>query len=656
MQINDAMGGALDLTTVDFSALNAPDTLYEKIGGNWVQGTDATHDSIADCLAWLNGNPPTAGIRDYATGHGGQSWKLDGKAVTGGTPLAGRIFAIKPKANCSVAPQTLGTGTQAGTNDTTYANIKGTSGSPLNITLESESGSLTVSLSAAGSLLTVADSAAVNVTVQNLTLKGIGMPSSASNNSAPLVVVGSGDTFTLGSGGVLTGNVNYSATEGTDGNAGFLAGHGGAVYVKGSNANLVLKQGGVIEGNTATFKGGGVYLETGAALTNLTNNGTIYDNGNTDPGTHTDYTALPGDQCNVAPQGADLWFNEPNLSIKFGKATVADTFNAVHDYINNTIAGYSKFTSATTGSRSVGVSNSVIHLGDYIDLPSLQVAAYYTGSAASGGDANNGKIDLTNTSIVPDYAGMTWADTAQLSNYKAEYEGALLRLIVVGVNSFVGKNGIGSTPHIVFQFQNLPGVHRMKAGVYNNGGYMKSEIRAYLVPVDSSYHSSSESNFGTAKTGSGAYLKGLEDAGVPVDLLWPPKQVVSHGGSSFMYTDTLEDKLWLPTENEMNGYAADAWYYWSSGQYSSYPYSETAERGSSQPVLEYYTESADYKVRQMRRLKYKSTGASDGWRYCESSPRANTSLLWCEVYLKGMSFSHDTGLVGDGVAPAFCVK
>jgi hypothetical protein len=465
----------------------------------------------------------------------------------------------------------------------------------------------------------------------------------------------------VGSGGVLTGNVNYSATEGTDGNTDFLAGHGGAVYVKGpsgSGGKLIVQAGGVIEGNTAAFKGGGVYLETGAALTDLTNNGTIDDNGNTDPGTHTDYTALPGDDCNVAPQGADIWFNEPNLMVKFGKTTVADAFNAVHDYINNNIAGYSKFTTATTGSRSVGISNSVIHLNDYIDLPSLTVTGYPTD------DEPNGHIDLTNSDIQIKYdttdvvsnqygtvtkAMSSWMNKPDVvAKYKSWYQGKILRIIVVGVNSFNGKGANGAAPpHIVFQFQNLPGYHAMNSYTTNVGGYKESTMRAYLVPVD-------------GKAGSGNYLTGLENAGVPDSVLWAPKQVVGQGGdaSTNQNTDTLEDKLFLPTENEVFGNASDAYKFyniWHPGETHG-PYGASAERVNA-PVFEFYTESSDYIEREMRRLKYHYSYYR-GNMYWLSSASTQDNLCYSIISNFGETETQQWAYYagGYGSVPAFCVK
>jgi hypothetical protein len=257
--------------------LNVPDTLYEEIpvgSGTWYQGTD-THDTIPDCLAWLNGNPPVAGTGKYASGNGGQSWNLDGTPAADTTnPLAGRNFAIKLKANCSVSPQTLGSGT--------LANVKGTSSSPLSITLEPASGSVTVSLSAPGQLLKLAASANLNMTLDgNLTLEGLtnethagtkmddglgtgtGMPFNSAvcddttdNTSGPLIYIDAGNTLTMkGNNVTLCGNTADNASI-----------DGACVYLNAAGAKFVMEGGTIRDNysiNTTKGDGGGVYLSDG---------------------------------------------------------------------------------------------------------------------------------------------------------------------------------------------------------------------------------------------------------------------------------------------------------------------------------------------------------------------------------------------------------
>jgi hypothetical protein len=113
----------------------------------------------------------------------------------------------------------------------------------------------------------------------------------------------------------------------------------------------------------------------------------------------------------------------------------------------------------------------------------------------------------------------------------ADGHGNLLRLIVVGINSFHSKDKYTVTanngvPHLVFQFQNIPVSRRMNMSDSNGGGYAASEMRKYLIPVD-----------GDTDANSGAFLTGLLDAGVPKAVMWAPWQR-QHGvvaGKSYWY-------------------------------------------------------------------------------------------------------------------------
>jgi hypothetical protein len=116
--------------------------------------------------------------------------------------------------------------------------------------------------------------------------------------------------------------------------------------------------------------------------------------------------------------------DNPSIKVKFGikaegKMGVASTFNMLSYYIKG---------------GGLSLDSNVIHLGDWIDLEGgLSVEAY------------NGFGNFTAEDIAITPSSLPFAN----------YEGKLLRLIVVGINSFNGKNG-NNTPHVVFQFQNLP--------------------------------------------------------------------------------------------------------------------------------------------------------------------------------------------------------
>jgi hypothetical protein len=284
-----------------------------------------------------------------------------------------------------------------------------------------------------------------------------------------------------------------------------------------------------------------------------------------------------------------------DLKTRFGISTsgvpgVTDVFNALHDLISSPNAG-DDFT-------------TIIQLGDWIDLDSLTVARYHTGTEApddandsdSDTDRENGAINTSNTDVT---------------------KGKLLRLIVVGINSFDGING-NNTPHVVFQFQNLPGTHRMNPTGTNVGGYAASEMRAYL---------------------TGNFYTGLTAAGVPDAVVWAPIRQVWNGftqaeqnltASTNTTVDTITDKFWLPTEWEMSG--ANTW--------------SVYEDSGNQARLDYYTDNASH-------IKYNNSDAV--WWYWKASPSSGFSTAFCMRY-NGGGDSHVSANSVAGVAPAFCVK
>jgi hypothetical protein len=227
--------------------------------------------------------------------------------------------------------------------------------------------------------------------------------------------------------------------------------------------------------------------------------------------------------------------------------------------------------------------SGVINLGDWIDLEGgITVNAYPSG----GGFQYTGASDNT-------------------------------RLIVVGINSFNGKNG-NNQKHVVFQFKNIPVFRRMNPTGTNENGYAASEMRQYLVPYSGS---------------SGNFLTGLKNAGVPGGVLWGPKRSVairSYGTA----TNEIGDLLWLPTEWEMFG----------TRTYSP-PDAETA---ANQARLEYY----DSDTRRMK--NYNANNAASEQYYWLSSLYSGTFTSFCSVSSSG---SAHTGYASNalGIAPAFCV-
>ncbi|GHT60948.1 hypothetical protein FACS1894109_19120 [Spirochaetia bacterium] len=287
-------------------------------------------------------------------------------------------------------------------------------------------------------------------------------------------------------------------------------------------------------------------------------------------------------------------------------AKVTEVFTELQAYL---AAGPSASGSGTA--RKLGA----IALGDYIDLADLTVVRFHTGTEAADGsdadsdtDSENGAINATNAELT----GHGW----------------LLRLIVVGINAYSGKNGNGTAPHLVFQFQNMPGTHRINETATNVGGYKDSEIRKYLAPV---------SGVG------GNFLAGLTAAGVPESVLWAPKRIVWNGfnagesgsSSTNMVVDTIEDKLFLPTAREMFGSQSN---------------SDSTETTANQGRLEYYETGASGNT---SRIKYNSSNTAVPYR--EASPYSTQEQYFCAVGNTGTTVGAVASNVG-GVAPAFCVK
>jgi hypothetical protein len=258
---------------------------------------------------------------------------------------------------------------------------------------------------------------------------------------------------------------------------------------------------------------------------------------------------------------------------------VKDTFNMLHDFI-----------------QKGGLANlsGVIKLGDYIDLEGGLNVANYPASGGTGGF--NKKVTVMSSNGTP-----------------------LLRIIVVGINSF-NKVNSNNTPHVVFQFLNVPVSRRLNVENDNTTGYLNSEIRKYLIP--------------TGSTDSGVFLAGLITAGVPENILWAPSRRVSKKGYGTTGADVIEDKLWLPTEREI----------FNATTHSSPEY----ESASNQTWLEYYTDTS-------RRHKYQEDRNREYWL---ASPRVTTSIQDLHFVCVREGLTYDQVQTGSslGISPAFCIR
>jgi hypothetical protein len=258
--------------------------------------------------------------------------------------------------------------------------------------------------------------------------------------------------------------------------------------------------------------------------------------------------------------------------------------------------------------------SDVIKPGNYIDLEGGLKVEAYTGEDTNGGGGFSSADDWNSTITIAD------ADRGKLS-----------RLIVVGINSFQnngpyvyqGDNTDNpSRPHVVFQFQNIPVTRRMNATGSNKGGYPASEMRKYLVPV-------TEEGSPNPVAGSGKFLAGLLEAGLPEAVLWGPSRVMATADGLGTKT-TINDLLWLPTLYEMIE-----------------ENSVTAETAQNQPRLAYYNDDSP-------RKKVDKSRTTEGIYWLASGQFTGDNMFYA-VRTNGKRGNYDATMAY-GVAPAFCVQ
>jgi hypothetical protein len=282
-----------------------------------------------------------------------------------------------------------------------------------------------------------------------------------------------------------------------------------------------------------------------------------------------------------------------NLKEKFSVTTtekngVRDTFKVLHAFI-----------------QRGGLSEDVIHVGDYIDLEGGLTVENYNGL----GGFMTGNKDIKPVSVP--FSG---------------YEGKLLRLLVVGINSFQTQEGYAppagsdhdATPHVVFQFQNIP-VERRLSEEEDVGGYIESEMRGYLTPV-------------AGDSQSGKFLAGLLAAGVPEDVLWSPVRNIivldiPNLIPSVSVFGTITDTLWLPSLGELG----------------------IANMSTNQAQFDYYQNNE-------RRMKYVSGDNPASTLYWTTDIMVRKKTFPAAISASGILGNGEVDSAKAGVAPAFCVK
>jgi hypothetical protein len=257
----------------------------------------------------------------------------------------------------------------------------------------------------------------------------------------------------------------------------------------GSNLTLatqgnLVKSGGVFEGWNTASDGSGQSYSAGATYT-ISSGLTLYAKWNS--------SFVAGQE------------NNPDLMVKFGvKAPggyalssitaqdVTDTFKKV--------SGYIQTQSPSNVNPSGGLG--VVKIGDYVDLASLKVDAYNS----NGGAIANGSAALVNKELTG--------------------HGTLLRVMVVGINSYYGKNSNQIMPHLIFQFQNTPSKARIHSALMSEYNYNNTDMHNYL---------------------NVNYWKGLKDAGVPESEVVTLTRKLSGKSSSYAALFDIKDKLFLPS-------------------------------------------------------------------------------------------------------------
>jgi hypothetical protein len=283
--------------------------------------------------------------------------------------------------------------------------------------------------------------------------------------------------------------------------------------------------------------------------------------------------------------------SNPSIKEKFGVVAKSDAKPDKIAAVTDTFYELSAFI------KNGGLSQNVVKTGDWIDL-------------------EGGLI------VAKDTAGQ--GDFTHAGDATAKDNTPLLRLIVVGINSFNNINSNGATQHVVFQFQNIP-VDRTMHSSNAEIGYKDSELQKYLT-----------GNFLTGLTGTSG-TSGTSGAGVPGDVLWAPARVLSNGVGENSGT-TVSDKLWLPTVWEMTGVQGS---------------SSKAEKEGNQARLEYYTGNFS----ESKTIQKKSVAsASISGYYWLSSRVTKEEKNFAMVSSSSGTLSYNPVSSGaKGVAPAFCV-
>ena len=301
---------------------------------------------------------------------------------------------------------------------------------------------------------------------------------------------------------------------------------------------------------------------------------------------------------------------------------------------NDTIRAFSQaVTNHSTDAGGIGAGSSARNLATVVlgreastpaDVTAILTAVHET--VVSGHATNLVGGDFVNLPVSPSYpltvaAGYDAGGAISLTaNADLGANGKHISFMIVTRNGLKGKNG-NNYDHVVFHSKNVLGYttetdvggHYMEASNINTNGYYGCKMRQYLL---------------------NNVLPALKALGIPFDEDWmkaPARQVSKGGSAANPGADTIQDKIFLPTEYEMFG---------------AYTYSNSqAEAAANQGRFEYYDDNT-------KRVKYNKDNAAR--YYWEDSPYSGSTGSFCRV-----NYSGAAGLTGSycayGLAPAFCV-
>ena len=272
-----------------------------------------------------------------------------------------------------------------------------------------------------------------------------------------------------------------------------------------------------------------------------------------------------------------MGFAPRNLMDVFGTLTVPATFEALRNYL---IA-------------SGGCDFSLLRLGDYIDLETFQIlGGWYNGAAYDSTEGN-------------------WFADSPIVGKSATEQNTRVEIVGFSDYRYVGNEAYPSTPHVTFQFKNLPLVapmHKLNASPFysTSQGYTGSDLKTKGL---ANWYTAIDSQFGTAK----------------------PREVDRIIATSSDYEWCGAEKLFLPTGMNIFGSPGFA----------------RADRGvGTQHLFPLYA------LNPNSRMKKRNGSPRQYWWLAE--PSAGSSSRFTLVYYGG-DLGNYASYLSLGVAPAFLI-